>query len=62
MLSLNIKSKNYMCLDIDPGSLIHEHLVKKIDDLDIIIDWRNEGHIHNQVTKYKQNKEGVNYE
>jgi len=46
-----------MCLDIDPSSVIHKHLVKKINDLDRVIDWRNEGHIHNQVTKYKQNKE-----
>ena len=46
-----------MCLDIDPDSVIHKHLVKKINDLDRVIDWRNEGHIHNQVTKYKQNKE-----
>ena len=57
MLSLNIKSSNYMCLDIDTDSVIHKHLVKKIDDLDKVIDWRDEGHIHNPVTKYKQDKQ-----
>jgi len=30
MLSLNIKSSSYMCLDIDPDSVIHKHLVKKV--------------------------------
>ena len=34
MLNLNIKSKNYMCLDIDPDSVIHKHLVRKLYDLD----------------------------
>ena len=33
MLQLNIKSKDYMCLDIDQDSVIHKHLVKKISDL-----------------------------
>jgi hypothetical protein len=33
MLSLNIKSSNYMCIDIDPDSVIHKQIVKKIDDL-----------------------------
>ena len=33
MLSLNIKSSSYMCLDIDPDSVMHKHLVKKITDL-----------------------------
>lgn len=32
MLNLNIKSSSYMCLDIDPSSVIHKHLVKKITD------------------------------
>ena len=30
MLSLNIHSPDYMCIDIDPDSVIHKHLVKKI--------------------------------
>ena len=30
MLQLNIKSKDYMCLDIDPGSVIHSQLEAKI--------------------------------
>jgi hypothetical protein len=34
MLSLNIKSKNYMCIDIDPDSVIHEQLEKKITSTD----------------------------
>ena len=33
MLSLNIKSSSYMCLDIDPDSVIHKHLVKKVTNL-----------------------------
>ena len=33
MLQLNIKSSSYMCLDIDPDSVIHKHLVKKVTDL-----------------------------
>ncbi len=45
-----------MCIDIDTDSVIHKHLVKKIDDLDKIVDWRDDGHIHNLVTKYKQDK------
>lgn len=34
MLQLNIKSKDYMCLDIDPDSVIHKHIHQKILDLD----------------------------
>ena len=34
MLSLNIKSSSYMCLDIDPDSVIHKHLCSKLHDLD----------------------------
>lgn len=30
MLNVSIKSKSYMCLDIDPDSVIHKHLNKKI--------------------------------
>ena len=56
MLSLNIKSSNYMCIDIATDSVIHKHLVKKIDNLDKVVDWRNDGHIHNLVTKSKQDK------
>lgn len=34
MLKLNIKSKSYMCIDIDPDSVIHELLVKRITSTD----------------------------
>lgn len=33
MLSLNIKSSSYMCLDIDPDSVIHKQLEAKIYNL-----------------------------
>ena len=31
MLSLNIKSSNYMCIDIATDSVIHEHIIKKLN-------------------------------
>jgi len=33
MLTLNIKSSSYMCLDIDPDSVIHKHLREKLQSL-----------------------------
>jgi hypothetical protein len=42
-----------MCLDINPDSVIHKHLVKKIDDLDKWIV-PHEYHMHNSITMYKQ--------
>ena len=44
MLQLNIKSSSYMCLDIDPESVIHKHLFKKVTDLTVGV-----GHSFNTI-------------
>ena len=46
MLSLNIKSSSYMCLDIDPDSVIHKHLVKKVTNE----SWRLCGQRYHRLT------------
>ena len=54
MLQLNIKSKDYMCLDIDPDSVIHKHLRQKLFSLDKesatqICDHPIERNLHNKI-------------
>ena len=53
MLTLNVKSSNYMCIDIDPQSIIHDLLRKKLHYLRECIENDEETEILNRNWKLK---------